>query len=310
MSPRGNRRSVTMGAAIVASLVLALMPASGVSASPDEFRTTEYRYTSEPGDYIGQGLSEVFSEPSQIAISGKADFVQATVGDAGGWNLWFRAPEGQLLQPGVYRHAERASFATGRSPGLDVFGNGRGCNEVFGRFAVNQIRNDADGNVTALDVRFVQRCEAADAPALRGWFRYRVAPLSYAFTSDPGDYMGGGVTRRYEGATTVFRSYQLFGGARIDVSGERDDWSVILMPPDGTTLVDGEYLDARRFPDATHPGLDVTGDGRGCNEVAGSFEILAIRFHANGAVKRLHATFEQHCDGAAAALRGEIHFHG
>jgi hypothetical protein len=53
----------------------------------------------------------------------------------------------------------------------------------------------------------------------------------------------------------------------------------------------------------------VYGNGAGCNDLTGSFDILAIRFGDAGRVKRLHATFEQHCEAATPALRGELRFH-
>ena len=58
----------------------------------------------------------------------------------------------------------------------------------------------------------------------------------------------------------------------------------------------------------THKGLSVFGDGRGCNTLTGSFTILGISSDAAGNVTALAATFEQHCEGAAPALRGTIHF--
>jgi hypothetical protein len=304
---RGKTPWAVRAAVIVAGLLLPLVPVASASAAGSAYRVSEYRYRSEPGDWIGQGATAVISDPTQISVTGDAGFIRAS---GGPWTLEFRAPSGEVLAPGVYAHAERAAFVTGRSPGLEVTGESRGCNEVFGRFAVNQIQTDAIGNVTALDVRFVQHCEAADAPALRGWFRYRVAPLSYAFTSDAGDYIGGGASERYEGATTLFHPFEQYGGGiRVRVSGQRDDWWIVLLPPSGGVLTEGTYPDALRFADAGHPGLDVYGDGRGCNEVTGSFEILAIRLGDSGRVKRLDATFEQHCEGATPALHGELRFH-
>ncbi len=309
---RGRTFCPLGAAAILAGLLLASIPAVAASAASGGFRVSEYRYRSEVGDYIGQGRSAVVDDPTQISVSGDASFLSAHVTGDGGWTIDLRAPAGEAFSPGTYVHAERAAFATGRSPGLDVFGNGRGCNQVFGRFSVNQIRTDAAGSVTALDVRYVQRCESADAPALRGWVRYRVAPLSYVFASDAGDYIGGGSSARYEGATTLFQPFQQFdGGVRVDVTGERDDWTIVLLPPEGEVLAEGVYLDAQRAPFAEpgHPGLEVNGDGRGCNQLTGSFEIISLRLGEAGIVRRLHATFEQHCEGAEPALRGEIRFH-
>lgn len=307
--PRNVAVRVTILFLVAASLAMLPRPAA---ATASDFRVTAYSYRSEAGDYIGQGASVDIGNPAPITLGGDRSFVGAHVDADGGWDIELGAPAGERLRPGVYRNAERAAFATGRSPGLDVSGNGRGCNQVFGRFSINQIRSDASGNVTALDVRFVQHCESADVPALRGWLRVRVAPLSYEFTSDPGDYIGGGVHQRYEGATSLFGYYEIYGGGvRVKVSGQGDDWWIWLAPPQGETLAVGTYLDAQRAPFAGSglPGLDVSGDGRGCNELDGWFDISTIRFAPDGTLTRLAVTFEQHCEHQTPALRGELHFH-
>ncbi len=75
------------------------------------------------------------------------------------------------------------------------------------------------------------------------------------------------------------------------------------------TLTTQVYKNAERWPfqDAGHPGFDVSGDGRGCNTVSGSFEIEDLQM-SNGTLQSFTATFEHHCEGAAPALRGCVHF--
>jgi hypothetical protein len=300
------------------SLIVALAwlaawaPQTPASASATSYRVTDFRYRSEAGDWIGQGASGVVADPAPITLAGDRHDVVAGVAADGGWRIELRAPVGEKLRPGVYVHAERASFVTGRSPGLDVSTSGRGCNQVFGRFALNQIRTDANGNVIALDVRFLQRCEASDAPALHGLLRVAVAPLSYRFTSDVGDYIGGGARERYEGATTLFGYYEIYAnGVRVKVSGQGDEWWIWLAPPAGDTLAVGHYAGAQRAPfqQAGHPGLDVSGNGRGCNTSSGWFDISAIVFDPNGVLTRLAVTFEQHCEDQTPALHGTLRFH-
>jgi hypothetical protein len=65
------------------------------------------------------------------------------------------------------------------------------------------------------------------------------------------------------------------------------------------------YLDAERAPFATYlkPGLNVTGDGRGCNTLSGQFTIHEITW-GTSSIKHLAATFEQHCEQGTPALRG------
>lgn len=61
--------------------------------------------------------------------------------------------------------------------------------------------------------------------------------------------------------------------------------------------------------DADSAGLDVTNDGRGCNESAGTLTIREITFNVLGNVAALNATFVQYCDADTAALRGKIHYY-
>jgi len=52
--------------------------------------------------------------------------------------------------------------------------------------------------------------------------------------------------------------------------------------------------------------LDVYGEGRGCNQLTGRFEVQEALFGPSGEIWAFAATFEQHCEGADAALFGEI----
>lgn len=54
------------------------------------------------------------------------------------------------------------------------------------------------------------------------------------------------------------------------------------------------------------PGLDFSGDGRGCNKLSGRFTVSEGRYGPQGLIRSLRARFEQHCEGAAPALRGEV----
>jgi hypothetical protein len=85
-------------------------------------------------------------------------------------------------------------------------------------------------------------------------------------------------------------------------------WTLDLAAPAGKQLQVGNYPNATRYPfqAATVPGLDFSGMGSGCNQLSGQFSISAIEYDSAGKVRRLHATFEQHCEGAGPALLGEI----
>lgn len=78
----------------------------------------------------------------------------------------------------------------------------------------------------------------------------------------------------------------------------------------GQPLAVGRYDNATGYPGAAGtPVLQIIGGGRACRILSGWFEIESIAGGPNnGSFTELTATFEQHCENAAAALRGCIHF--
>src|SRR5262249_42878490 len=70
------------------------------------------------------------------------------------------------------------------------------------------------------------------------------------------------------------------------------------------------YENATRFPfnSPTKPGLSVDGDGAGCNELTGRFEILELVTDSSDDVQRFAADFEQHCEGGEPALFGVVRY--
>jgi hypothetical protein len=94
----------------------------------------------------------------------------------------------------------------------------------------------------------------------------------------------------------------------IDPTDSPLPWHVFIFAPEGMSLSPGVYTDARRFEDATHPGLDVSGQGRGCNQTFGEFEIVEFASKVDR-VTRLVATFKQHCEQPTRPeLRGCVRF--
>lgn len=274
---------------------------------------TSYTYSSAPGDYIGAGTCNSYSQPgATITMSGTSSNLTLNVsGGSDNWSINLAAPTGETLHPNTYYNAERAPFRTGRSPGLNVTGDGRGCNNVYGSFAINQIATDSSGNVSMLDATFTQNCESSTAAPLYGIVHFQMQALAYSFASDPGDYIGQGMTKSYAGATTIFGLSGTTSDLTFTVSGQRDTWSARLVAPSGAQLVAGTTYNGatRALSPGSGPELSVSGDGRGCNTLTGSFTINAIQADSSGAVTALNATFEQHCEGGTAALHGIIDYH-
>src|SRR5262245_19613902 len=120
-------------------------------AAPAGARADAVTMFSDSGDYIGGGTNRLYTPlNSTISVSGSTSYL--TVGVSGGphgdsFSLDFAAPPGQALAPGVYDRAQRAPFRESGRPGIDISGDGRGCNEDSGRFEVKDFRVAGDGTL-------------------------------------------------------------------------------------------------------------------------------------------------------------------
>jgi hypothetical protein len=135
---------------------------------------------------------------------------------------------------------------------------------------------------------------------------------SLSLNSDPGDFIGQGQTTFLTPADGTFSASKNFdNGVSVFFNGQPGIfWSLFFAAPSNQLLTVGTYTGATRYPFQAfdQPGLSVSGDGRGCNTLTGSFTVLEISYGASGTIDAFDATFEQHCEGATAALRGEIRF--
>jgi hypothetical protein len=141
-------------------------------AAPEARAATVLFLDSQPGDYVGAGLRQTFTT-SDGAFTGTASpsggISVSFQGPVHFWNLTFAAPTGVPL-PGAYDEAHRAPFRSPTHAGLDVFGDGRGCNILSGRFVIHELVVNASGNIMKLAADFEQHCENA-TPALFGSIR-------------------------------------------------------------------------------------------------------------------------------------------
>ena len=130
--------------------------------------------------------------------------------------------------------------------------------------------------------------------------------------SESGDYIGQGQARMYDESNASITPSGDASYLTINVSGgtHGDSFNLTLAPPPGEKLRTGLYLNAQRAPfrEATRPGIDFSGDGRGCNTIGGRFDVKDVLFDTAGKLVRLWVTYEQHCENGVAALFGEIRF--
>jgi len=137
------------------------------------------------------------------------------------------------------------------------------------------------------------------------------------FISDPGDYIGGGRTFSLTLADGTISAVAAGSGIHVQFRAvptpgisPKTFWDLNLVPVENMSLVPGNYPSAQRWPfqSPKRPGLDVEGDGRGCNILTGKFTVHEAVFDIGGNVVAFAADAEQHCDSAAAALRVRIRF--
>ncbi len=115
---------------------------------------------------------------------------------------------------------------------------------------------------------------------------------SYTYTPQMGARMGGGGTETF---------------ASMGADYGNDWWGATFQAPQGQILLPGKtYTGATRYPfNSGNAGLDVSGSGRGCNTLTGQFSVHEATYD-NGILTGFRISFEQHCEGATPALRGEL----
>jgi hypothetical protein len=77
------------------------------------------------------------------------------------WDFEFTSRELDIpLMPGVYEMAERYPFESPGRPGMDVTGDGRGCNTITGRFQVHEYERTGAA-IESVTVSFEQYCDGS-----------------------------------------------------------------------------------------------------------------------------------------------------
>lgn len=376
---------------------------------------TQIDFISDPGDYVGAGLTFSLTPADgsftpQRTTAGVQLFFNGNVfvSPKSFWLLWLEPISGRALVPGIYAQAQRAPFKAPTHPGLDISGDGRGCNEIVGVFTIYEANYDNAGNVLSLAADAVQYCKGASGalrvrirynstvPLVTGmpqavaglpqevyertlvsldgsqsfesggqivqwtWSQVSGPPLTLESTggasiqfrapdvppggadvqlrldvadafgkhatdtvtvhvfdrrdrrnlltwrSPQGDFIGGGTNLSLTAADFGVPQSTV-NSTTVNVSLVTDSFfSLHFAAIAGGTLLPGTYLAAERWPfqSAGHPGLDVSGQGRGCNQLTGQFTILEL----NGATAppQFGARFVQSCEGTEPPLRGTV----
>src|SRR5437870_1665222 len=276
------------------SLVLAFVSSFcsfAAGSTPQTFLTLN----SQPGDYIGQGITQtltpadgtfsVTNTPDSVSISFHTpDYSQF-------WDLDFGSPVANKFGFGEYEGAQRTAFRSPTRPGIDVFGDGRRCNVDRGRFLVTDFALAVDGTIARLArgkknfrVKLSTAIGAPIAVSSAGVLIRdpNVSLTVLAMSSQPGDFVGQGEQFLFTLSDGTFTPYNSANVVTFFFNNG-DDWTTDFAGPTTARLARGDYQNAQRYPfqPAGTPGLSVYGNGRGCNTLTGNFQVLQAGYNSS-----------------------------
>ncbi|MFN2477248.1 MAG: putative Ig domain-containing protein [Chthoniobacterales bacterium] len=134
------------------------------------------------------------------------------------------------------------------------------------------------------------------------------ADTGLVMDSPQGDYIGAGKSYYYnvpaDGALTASKGTVV----GLNFNGSGDNWYLSFAAPGNKPLTPGTYNGAARYPfqSVNQPGLSISGNGRGCNQLTGSFTVKEITYGADNSILAFDATFSQSCEGTGPPLTGEV----
>jgi hypothetical protein len=163
---------VAATATLTQAAPLIVLGGSGVAASaatPSSASTPAQQVIvsgfSEKGDYIDNGVSSVyFSHWVKLSVTTSGIYLSNKTPPS--FATYSFAPiAGQTFTVGTYDNVQRAAYRSAGFPGLEITGPGRpgGCTRLTGSFRIWDLAADASGNITRLDLTYVEHCGAGRA---------------------------------------------------------------------------------------------------------------------------------------------------
>lgn len=127
--------------------------------------------------------------------------------------------------------------------------------------------------------------------------------------SDSQDYIGQGKAYAYNSVDNTFVLNAVGNVVSIVVHGRETWYGEFALPSAFTKVTPGTYSGLARYPFHAPAvgGLSWNGEGRGCNTLTASMTIKGATYDGD-TLQTLDLSFEQHCEGDASALRGQIHW--
>ena len=138
----------------------------------------------------------------------------------------------------------------------------------------------------------------------------------FRMDSERYDYIGQGRVYTYDEANSVMIGSITYGypdyldeaGLQINIEG-RERWRLVLAMPKGQALAPGVQGIVQRYPFRTpdRPGINFSGEGRGCNRISGWFEIIEVEV-VGSTVNKLAADIRHTCADIDTSFFGPLRF--
>jgi hypothetical protein len=288
------------------------------------------------GDYLSQGRTVTFDSSNaaftQTPSLGDPEYdvwnwttITARGDDSYDVSVW--TEEGaDRLRPGVWTDVTRFPFAP---ESLAVFGENRGCNWIYGWFAIDRADYDAAGNLTHLEVRAEQRCEFPDAPPLHAWVRWdadaasqpppagdpadlawhppagvvpATGPYLY-FESEADNGLAHGETRLVTSQTATRSSFTSVEPRSFQMMFETDEYlgryELAAVTPDGTEQFVPALYEGVSAPNQRNPleaAVELTAFYTGCASDDATLAVDRAEYDAEG-LRMVEVRFLQPCGG-------------
>jgi hypothetical protein len=136
--------------------------------------TSSYYFVSQAYDWVGNGATASYipTSPTTMMLSGTPLDLKFTVTTSTeNWTVEMAAPVPGVLLPGVTYNNAVMPAGRGSSPGLDVSGDGRGCDTATGSFTINKLVIGPSGGIAIFDATYTFHCEGL-SPDSSGVVKY------------------------------------------------------------------------------------------------------------------------------------------